>query len=153
MSHTVQSAFLAIATLLVCKYFDISSCLCTVHCRHVCWRSTPSLSQAQTVKVTLRWHLSLTCPTQWLAQHYKMVRRFCCWPFDICHRPRCSTSSSLAHVIINSSCISKCVHAIGRDRVTWRTLTRNIALTKHYCLQVHVSQYCPHYLFMLVWFF
>jgi len=30
--------------------------------------------------------------------------------------------------------ISKCVHAIGQNHVTWRTLNRNIALTRHYCL-------------------
>jgi len=30
--------------------------------------------------------------------------------------------------------ISKCVHAIGQNRVTCRTLNSNSALTRHWCL-------------------
>ena len=45
--------------------------------------------------------------------------------------------------------ISKCLHAVGRNHVTWRTLNRNIALTRHYCLHEYswqsgiISPTCP----------
>jgi len=53
----------------------------------------------------------------------------------------CKSLQSVIHIKIlklllycNLYLISKCVYMSGRNRVTWRSLNRNIALARHYCL-------------------
>ena len=49
------------------------------------------------------------------------------------HRHYC-TLPSLLRAIRSKYCYTSSRNAIGRNRVTWRALNLNIALTKHYCL-------------------